>query len=89
MQFFKHFLKFSNDKVVKEALKAVEDLHTKHDTIKLFSKYISDTETVFDNNFSQLTKAKQKARLLEMYQRISTSQVIQENYYIRTLTITH
>ena len=79
LQFFKYCLKLSNDKVVKEALKADGHLYTKHDTIKLFSKYISDTETVFDNKFSQLTKAKQKARLLEMYQCIWTSKVVQEN----------
>ena len=37
LQFYKHCLKLSDDKVVKEALKADEDLYTKHDTIKLFS----------------------------------------------------
>ena len=56
--------------MVKEALKADEDLYTKHGTIKLFSKYISDIETMFDNDFSQLPKDKQKAKLLEMYQRL-------------------
>ena len=60
VQFFKHCLTLSDDKVVKEALKADEDLYTKHDTVKLFSMYISDTETIFDNDFSQLPKAKQK-----------------------------
>ena len=86
--------------MVKEALKADEGLYTKHDTIKLFSKYISDTETIFDNDFSQLPKAKQKAKLLEMYQRIWTSKVVrsskgsayfylQETYCIRTLPIIH
>ena len=53
--------------MVKEALKADGDLYTRHDTIKLFFKYISATETVFDNDFSQLPEAKQKAKLLEMY----------------------
>ena len=38
LQFFKHCLKLSDYKVVKKALKANEDLYTKHDTIKLFSK---------------------------------------------------
>ena len=40
LQFFINCLKLSDDKVVKEALKADEDLYTKRDTIKLFSKYI-------------------------------------------------
>ena len=52
LQFFKHCLKLSDDKVAKEALKANENLHTKHNTIKLFSKYISDIETIFNNDFS-------------------------------------
>ena len=93
LQFFKHCLKLSNDKVVKEALKADGDLYTKHDTIKLFSKYISDTDTVFDNDFSQLPKAKQKAKLLEMYQRIWTSKVVRSSkgsaYFIFKKTITY
>ena len=63
LQFFKHCLNLSDDKVVKEALKAEEGLYTNYDTIKLFSKYISDTETIFDNDFSQLPIAKQKAKL--------------------------
>ena len=59
LQLFKHCLKLGDDKVVRDALKADKDLHTKHDTINLFSEYISDTETIFDNDFSQLPKAKQ------------------------------
>ena len=93
LQFFKHCLKLSNDKVVKEALKADGDLYMKHDTIKLFSKYISDTETVFDNDFSQLAKAKQKAKLLEMCQPIWTSKVVRSSrdstYFIFKKTITY
>ena len=77
VQFFKHCLK----------LKADRDLYTKHDTIKLFSKYIPDTETVFDNDFSQLPKAKQKPKLLEMYQRIWTSKG--STYFILKKTITY
>ena len=59
-QFLKHCLKLSDEKLVKEALKANKDLYMKHDTIKLFSKYISDIETIFDNDFSQLPKTKQQ-----------------------------
>ena len=40
LQFLKHCLKLSNDKVVKKALKANGDLYTKHETIERFSKYI-------------------------------------------------
>ena len=91
LQFFKHCSKLSNDKVVNEALKADRDLYTKHDT--LFFKYISVTETVFDNDFSQLPKAKQKAKLLEMYQRIWTSKVVRSSkgsaYFIFKKTITY
>ena len=76
MQFFKHCLKLSDDK---EALKADKDLYMKHDTIKLFSKYISDIETIFDNDFSQLPKAKQKAKLSEVYQRLWTSKVVRSS----------
>ena len=90
----------NNDKVVKEVLKADGDLYTKHDTIKLFSKYISDTETVFDNDFSQLPKAKQKSQIVRnvpAYLDIQSGKIIQrlslfylqENYHIRTLPITH
>ena len=83
----------SNDEVVTEALKADGDLYTKHDTIKLFSKYISDTETVFDNDFSQLPKAKQKAKLVEMYHRIWTSKLVSSSkgsaYFIFKKTITY
>ena len=79
LQFFKHCSKLSDDKMVKEALKADGDLYTKHDTMKLFSKYISDTETVFHNNFRQLPKGKQKAKLLEMYQRIWKSKVVRSS----------
>ena len=79
--------------MVKEVLKAEGDLYTKHDTVKLFSKYISDTETVFDNDFSQLPEAKQKAKLLEMYQRIWTSKVVRSSkgsaYFIFKKTITY
>ena len=93
LQFFKHCLKLTNDKVVKEALKADGDLYTKHETIKLFSKYISDTEAVFDNDFSQLPKAKQKAKLLDMYQHIWTSKVVRSSkgsaYFIFKKTITY
>ena len=91
LQFFKHCLKLSDDKVVKEALKADEDLYTKHDTIKLFSKYISDIETIFDNDFSQHSKVKQKAKLLEMYQCLWTSKVVRSSevsgYFIFKKTI--
>ena len=93
LQLFKHCLTLSDDKVVKEALKADEDLCTKHDTIKLFSKYISDTETIFDNNFSQLPITKQKAKLLEMYQRLWTSKVARSSkgsaYFVLKKTITY
>ena len=93
LQFFKHYLKLTNDKVVKEALKADGDLYTKHDTVKLFSKYISDTETIFDNDFSQLPRAKQKAKLLEMYQHIWRSKVVRSSrgsaYFIFKKTITY
>ena len=93
LQFFKHCLNLSSDKVVKEALKADGDLYMKHDTIKLISKYISDTETVSDNDFSQLPKAKQKAKLLEMYQRIWTSKVVRSfkgsAYFVFKKTITY
>ena len=62
--------------MVKETLKADKDLCMKHDTIELFSKHISDIETIFDNDFSQLPKAKQKAKFLEQYQRLWTSKVV-------------
>ena len=74
-------------------MKADEDLYTKRDTIKLFSECISDTETVFDNDFSQLPKAKQKAKLLEIHQRIWTSRVAKSSkgsaYFIFKKTITY
>ena len=79
--------------MVREALKADGDHYTKHDAIKLFSKYISDIETVFDKDFSQLPNAKQKAKLLEMYQRIWSSKVVRSSqgsaYFIFKKTITY
>ena len=42
LQFSKHCLKLYDEKIVKEALKADKDLYMKYDTIKLFSKCISD-----------------------------------------------
>ena len=93
LQFFKHCLELSDDKLVKEALKADGDLYMKHDTIKIFSKYISDTETVFGNDFSQLPKVKQKAKLLEIYHRIWASKVVRSSkdsaYFIFKKTITY
>ena len=54
---------------------------------------MSDTETVFDNDFSQLPKAKQKAKLLEVYQRTWTSKVVRSSkgsaYFIYKKTITY
>ena len=76
-----------------KALKADGDLYTKHDTVKLFSKYVSDTETAFANDFSQLPKAKQKTKLLETYQRSWTSKVVRSSkgsaYFIFKKTITY
>ena len=93
LQLFKHCLKLSDDKVVKEALKADKDLYIKHETIKLFLKYISDIETIFDNDFSQLPKAKQKAKLSEVYQRLWTSKVVRSPkgsaYFLFKKTITY
>ena len=93
LQFFKHCLKLSNNEVVKEALKTDKDLYIKHDTIKLSSKYVSDIETIFDNYFSQLSKAKQKAKLLEVYQRFWTSKVVRSSkgsaHFLFKKTITY
>ena len=74
-------------------MKADKDLYMQHDTIKLFSKYISDIETIFDTDFSHLLKAKQKVKLLEMYQRLWTSEVVRSSrgsaYFLFKKTITY
>ena len=57
LQFFKHCLKLSDDKMVKETLKADKDLYMKQETIKIFSKYASDIETIFESTAQSQAKS--------------------------------